>query len=54
VREVATKINVPVLENNSFFNAVYTKQHIKKQADLLSQQLLDHEKMIAIGHVGLL
>ncbi|RDW18637.1 hypothetical protein CWR48_09940 [Oceanobacillus arenosus] len=52
VKKVATEMNVPVLENNLFFDAVYTTQHIKKQADLLSKQLIDHEKTIAIGHVG--
>ncbi|RDW19949.1 divergent polysaccharide deacetylase family protein [Oceanobacillus chungangensis] len=52
VSEVGAQMNVPVLENNLFFDAIYTAQHIKKQADLLSKQLIDHEKIIAIGHVG--
>jgi polysaccharide deacetylase 2 family uncharacterized protein YibQ len=52
VSEVAAQMNVPVLVNNLFFDDVYTPQHIKKQADLLSQQLINREQMIAIGHVG--
>ncbi|MCG7344949.1 divergent polysaccharide deacetylase family protein [Sporosarcina sp. ACRSL] len=52
VSKLATEMNVPFLENDLFFDHVYTTQHIKKQAQLLDRKLLENERIIAIGHVG--
>lgn len=52
IKKLAEEMNVPYLENNFFFDHVYTTQHITKQASILSKKLVDHEQFIAIGHVG--
>ena len=52
VSKLATEMNVPFLENDLFFDHVYTTEHIKKQAHLLDRKLSETEQIIAIGHVG--
>ncbi|MDY0395052.1 divergent polysaccharide deacetylase family protein [Virgibacillus halophilus] len=52
VPELAKEIGVPVLENNVFFDDVYSVQHITKQADLVERNLSNTDQLIAIGHVG--
>ena len=52
VSKLATEMGVPFLENDLFFDHVYTAEHIKKQAHLLDLKLTENEKIIAIGHVG--
>ncbi|MBP2239715.1 polysaccharide deacetylase 2 family uncharacterized protein YibQ [Cytobacillus eiseniae] len=53
VGKVATELGVPYLENNLFFDGIYTTRHMMKQADLLAGKLNENEQMIAIGHVGI-
>lgn len=52
IPEIATELSVPYLENNLFFDHVYTEQHIYKQASTLVEKLKGTEGLIAIGHVG--
>ncbi|MBY0120343.1 divergent polysaccharide deacetylase family protein [Bacillus sp. S/N-304-OC-R1] len=52
VGKLAEEMNVPYLENNFFFDDIYTKQHITKQAKLLAGELSEKDRLIAIGHVG--
>ncbi|WP_335871785.1 divergent polysaccharide deacetylase family protein [Bacillus sp. 2205SS5-2] len=50
---LATELGVPFLENELFFDDVYTVKHMTKQADLLVRKLKNDEQIIAIGHVGI-
>ncbi|KAB2333257.1 divergent polysaccharide deacetylase family protein [Cytobacillus depressus] len=52
VGKLAAEMDVPFLENNLFFDDVYTTQHISKQANLLAGKLEKADRLIAIGHVG--
>jgi uncharacterized protein len=52
IPKLAKEMGVPYLENNLFFDHVYTASHIQRQASLLAKQLEDQEQLIAIGHVG--
>lgn len=52
IPELAKEMGVPYLENELFFDDVYTIQHIGKQARLLSKELDSDDATIAIGHVG--
>ncbi|MCA1055978.1 divergent polysaccharide deacetylase family protein [Rossellomorea aquimaris] len=52
IPKLAKEIGVPYLENELFFDDVYTIQHIGKQAKRLSHELDEGESTIAIGHVG--
>lgn len=52
IRKVATEVDIPLLENNFFFDAIYTTEYITKQANKLAGKLNDNERFIAIGHVG--
>ena len=52
VKKLAEELNVPYLENDLFFDHIYTSQHISKQAYRLSKRLDKKEELIAIGHVG--
>jgi polysaccharide deacetylase 2 family uncharacterized protein YibQ len=52
IPKLAKEMNVPFLENNLFFDDVYTIQHITKQANFLAKRLLNTDQLIAIGHVG--
>jgi uncharacterized protein len=52
VPELAKELGVPYLENELFFDHVYTTQHISKQADHIMRRLKTEKEIIAIGHVG--
>jgi len=52
IPKVARELGVPYVENNLFFDHVYSASHIQRQASLLAQQLEEQEQLIAIGHVG--
>jgi len=52
VKKLAEEMHVPYLENNLFFDHIYSNQHIVKQANKVANELDDQEKLIAIGHVG--
>ncbi len=52
IPKIAKEENVPYLENEMFFDDVYTLQHIGKQAKRLSKELDHDNSTIAIGHVG--
>ncbi|KON88401.1 sugar deacetylase [Sporosarcina globispora] len=53
VGKLANEIGVPYVENNIFFDDIYTTAHITKQADRLAEKLVKNERLIAIGHVGI-
>lgn len=53
VEKIAKQLNVPFLENNLFFDDVYTARHVRKQANLLAGKLNENNQYIAIGHVGI-
>jgi uncharacterized protein len=53
VEKLAKEMNVPYLENDLFFDEVYTTRHISKQANLLTKKIPKDEQLIAIGHVGI-
>jgi polysaccharide deacetylase 2 family uncharacterized protein YibQ len=53
VGKLAKEIGVPYVENNIFFDDIYTTAHITKQADRLAEKLVKNERIIAIGHVGI-
>jgi polysaccharide deacetylase 2 family uncharacterized protein YibQ len=52
VPKLASELSVPYLENNLFFDHVYSEQYINKQASRLMKQLDGEDQLIAIGHVG--
>jgi uncharacterized protein len=52
IPKVAKELGVPYVENNLFFDHVYSARHIQRQASLLAEQLEEEEQLIAIGHVG--
>lgn len=52
VSKVAKEIGVPCVENHIFLDDVRNRSHVSKQLELLQQHLTQHEKCIAIGHVG--
>ncbi|MED3550737.1 divergent polysaccharide deacetylase family protein [Cytobacillus praedii] len=51
--KIAQQLDVPFLENNLFFDDVYTTRHVTKQANLLAGKLNKSDQLIAIGHVGI-
>ena len=53
VGKIASELEVPYLENNIFFDDIYTRQHITKQANMLAEKIVKREQLIAIGHVGI-
>ncbi|WP_371932675.1 divergent polysaccharide deacetylase family protein [Bacillus carboniphilus] len=53
ISEVASELGVPYLENKLFFDHLYTKSHITKQANLLEKRLQTEKDLVAIGHVGI-
>src|SRR4051812_32743936 len=53
IGKVADELSVPYLENNMFFDHIYSQEHINKQAITLMNQLNETEQLIAIGHVGI-
>lgn len=52
VAELATEIGVPFLENELFFDEVFTTNHIVKQTTQLIRKTEVDDSIIAIGHVG--
>ncbi|MEI5906723.1 divergent polysaccharide deacetylase family protein [Bacillus spongiae] len=53
VPKLAAELGVPFLENEMFFDDIYTTQHITKQANLFVKRLKQDKEIIAIGHVGI-
>jgi hypothetical protein len=52
VPKIGKELGVPIIENQLFFDDVYTVSHISKQAQLLIKKIQDKPIMVAIGHVG--
>lgn len=52
VSQIGKELGVPILENQLFFDDIYTSSHITKQAQLLVKQIQEKPVVIAIGHVG--
>ncbi|MBM4760984.1 divergent polysaccharide deacetylase family protein [Bacillus sp. B15-48] len=52
IPKIASELSVPYLENDFFFDHIYSEQHIYRQAAKMVNQLEEKEKFIAIGHVG--
>jgi len=52
-KTLAEEMKVPFLENDLFFDDVYTITHISRQANLLANKLTELDEIIAIGHVGI-
>lgn len=52
VGKVASKLQVPSLENHIFLDDVHTKAAVHKQFMLMREHLRRHDACIAIGHVG--
>ncbi len=50
--KVGKELGVPVVENELFFDDLYTHSHIAKQANILLQKINTDPVLIAIGHVG--
>ncbi|WP_338450746.1 divergent polysaccharide deacetylase family protein [Niallia oryzisoli] len=53
VGKIADELSVPHLENDLFFDHIYTQEYINKQAYKLMKQLSEEDQLIAIGHVGI-
>ncbi|MCA1319256.1 divergent polysaccharide deacetylase family protein [Bacillus tianshenii] len=53
VSKIATELSVPYLENELFFDEVYTTNHIVKQTNQLIRKTEVDDSIIAIGHVGI-
>ncbi|WP_224753390.1 divergent polysaccharide deacetylase family protein [Paenibacillus terricola] len=52
IPKVAAELNVPLVSNDVFLDDVYSVAHISKQIGILRKHLEEHEKCVAIGHVG--
>ncbi len=52
VPQIGKELGVPIIENQLFFDDVYTAGHISKQAQLLIKKIQEKPIMVAIGHVG--
>nr|WP_239454310.1 divergent polysaccharide deacetylase family protein [Bacillus suaedaesalsae] len=52
VSKLAVELGVPYLENQLFFDDVYTTQHIIGQTKKLIHKLEHSNHIVAIGHVG--
>jgi polysaccharide deacetylase 2 family uncharacterized protein YibQ len=52
VPKLAKEIGVPYLENQLFFDEVYSSQHIRNQTKRLIKNLEHSNRVVAIGHVG--
>ncbi|SDZ01067.1 divergent polysaccharide deacetylase family protein [Bacillus sp. 166amftsu] len=52
VPKIGKELGVPIVENQLFFDDVYTASHITKQAQLLIQRIKEKPVVVAIGHVG--
>jgi uncharacterized protein len=53
IPKLAKELSVPYLENDLFFDHIYSNRHIHRQASKLVNQLRKHDQIIAIGHVGI-
>lgn len=53
IPKLAEELSVPYLENDMFFDHIYSERHIYKQASKLAERLDHRTKFIAIGHVGI-
>jgi len=53
IPKLASELSVPYLENDLFFDHVYSEQHIYRQASRIINILEQSEHLIAIGHVGI-
>lgn len=51
-KEIGKELHLPVIENNIFFDDVYTSSHVTRQANILLKKLESKQVVIAIGHVG--
>ena len=52
IPKVAAELDVPLVSNDVFLDDVYSVAHISKQIGMLRKHLEEHEKCVAIGHVG--
>ncbi|MBO9596295.1 MAG: divergent polysaccharide deacetylase family protein, partial [Cohnella sp.] len=52
VPKVAAELGVQTLHNNVFLDDVHTPHHISRQLGEVKKFLQDHERCVAIGHVG--
>ncbi|MEY8348331.1 divergent polysaccharide deacetylase family protein [Bacillus cereus] len=52
VPKIGKELGVPIVENQLFFDDVYTSSHITKQAQVLLQRIKEKPVVVAIGHVG--
>ncbi|MDM5187619.1 divergent polysaccharide deacetylase family protein [Bacillus sp. DX4.1] len=52
VPKIGKELGIPIVENQLFFDDVYTSSHITKQAQLLLQKIKKTPVVVAIGHVG--
>ncbi|PLR79751.1 hypothetical protein CVD25_17745 [Bacillus canaveralius] len=53
IKKLADEMSIPYLENNIFFDDIYTTRHIAKQANKVAKRLDEQQQLIAIGHVGI-
>lgn len=52
VSKIAHSLEVPCIENHIFLDDVKSKLHVSNQIKLLQRHLQEHDKCVAIGHVG--
>ncbi|ABS21383.1 divergent polysaccharide deacetylase family protein [Bacillus cytotoxicus] len=52
VSRIGKELDVPIIENQMFFDDIYTSSHILKQAQFLLQKTRKTPVVVAIGHVG--
>lgn len=53
IPKLAEELSVPYLENDMFFDHIYSERHIYQQASKLAKRLDNRTQFIAIGHVGI-
>ncbi|MGG0718247.1 divergent polysaccharide deacetylase family protein [Robertmurraya massiliosenegalensis] len=53
IPKIAEELSVPFLENDMFFDHIYSERHIYQQASKLTDRLDNRQQFIAIGHVGI-
>lgn len=51
VSRIGKELDVPIIENQMFFDDIYTSSHILKQAQFLLQKIRKTPVVVAIGHV---
>lgn len=52
VKETAGELGVRAIENHIFLDDVKSSMHVMNQIKLLQKHLTEHDRCIAIGHVG--